>query len=181
MYNLALDEKTTPVMVYSRTKLIHGNLVTKKEVRVNIWLRMREMKGVIRLLKTEVLLFGGPTPQSLKYNEYFFPVERIIGFHLAPPAAEPLDYDSATANLSMQEVDMLLGVFKLKGKVLISRQTDFVSLIERSENTWFSVYDAAISNPFIPQMPPIHTPMLLVNPAEASFGMLDDSQIGVQP
>jgi hypothetical protein len=171
MYNLTSDEKTTPVMVYSRTKLIHGNLITKKEVRVNIWLRMREMKGVIHLLDTEVLMFGGSPPQSFKYNEYFFPVERIIGFHLALPAVEPLDYDPTAASLSMHDVDLLMGVFLLKGKVLISRQTDLVALIERSEKSWFSVYEAAISNPFTPQMPTIHTPMILVNPAEVSFGL----------
>lgn len=72
MYNLTSDEKTTSVMVYSRNKLIHGNLVTKKEVRVNIWLRMQDMKGYLHLLETEVLLFGGASPYSLKFNEYFW-------------------------------------------------------------------------------------------------------------
>jgi hypothetical protein len=171
MYNLTSDEKTTSVMVYSRNKLIHGNLVTKKEVRVNIWLRMQDMKGYLHLLETEVLLFGGASPHSLKFNEYFFPVDRIIGYHLASPAEEPLDYDPQVVNRSMLDVELLMGVFTLKAKVLMSVQIDFGAMIERAQSTWFSVYDAAINNPFLTQMPTIHTPMLLVNPAEVSFGL----------
>jgi hypothetical protein len=171
MYNLPPDEKTTPVIVYSRTKLIHGNLVTKKEVRVNIWLRMREMKGIIHLLDTEVLLFGGPVPKSIKYNEYFFPVERIIGFHLAPSASEPLDYIAVEGNRSMLDVELIMGVFIIKGKALISTQSDFTAMIERTENSWFSVYDATIGNPLVPQMPALQTPMLLVNTGQVSFGI----------
>ena len=171
MYTLTPDEKTTPVMVYSRNKLIHGSLVTKKEVRVNIWLRMQDMKGYLHLLDTEVLLFGGAPPHSIKFNEYFFPVDRIIGYHIAPPAAEPLDYDPEVANRSMLDVELLMGVFIVKGKVLMSVQIDFGAMIERAQSTWFSVYDAVISNPFLTQMPTIPTPMLLVNPAEVSFGL----------
>ena len=158
-------------MVYSRNKLIHGNLVTKKEVRVNIWLRMQDMKGYLHLLDTEVLLFGGGSPHSLKFNEYFFPVDRIIGYHLASPAEEPLDYDPQVVNRTMLDVELLMGVFTLKAKVLMSVQIDFGTMIEHAQSTWFSVYDAAITNPFLTQMPTIHTPMLLVNPGEVSFGL----------
>jgi hypothetical protein len=158
-------------MVYSRNKLIHGDLVTKKEVRVNIWIRMQGLPEYIHLLKTEVLFFGSGAPRSLRYNEYFFPIERIIGFHLAPPAEERLDYDPEMANRTLLDVEMVLGRFLLKGKVLISTHTDFAAMLELSHSTWFSVYDADISNPFLPQMPTIHVAMLLVNPTQVSFGL----------
>lgn len=170
MYTLTPDEKTTTVMVYSRTKLIHGNLVTKKEARVNIWLRMQEMKGNLHLLNSEVLLFSGPSSKAVSYNEYFFPIERIFGFHLTMPGTEPLDFDPSVENRSMIDVNLIMGIFIIKGKVRISAQTDFGSMIERSHNTWFSVYDASIDNPFLPEMPTIHTAMLLVNPTQVSFG-----------
>jgi len=168
MYTLTDEEKMTTVMVYSRNKLIHGNLVTKKNVRVNIWLRMQDLPNYLHLLKTEVLIFGGAAPQSLAYEEYFFPVERVIGFHLAPPASEPLDYDTSELNRSMVDVNIILGMFALKGKVRAS--TDFGSTLEISHSNWLSVYDAQISNPLTPQMPTILTPMLLVNPKQVSFG-----------
>ncbi len=158
-------------MVYSQNKLIHGDLVTKSEVRINVWLRMQALPDYVHLLKTDVLFLRGASPKSLKYNEYFFPIERIIGFHLAPPAEEPLDYDPEEANRTVLDVDLMLGVFMIKGKVRISTQSDFATMIERSHSTWFSVYDADISNPSLPQMPTIHVPMLLVNPKQVSFGL----------
>ena len=94
------------MIVYSRNKLIHGNLVTKKEVRINIWLRMQPSPDYLHLVNTDVLFLGGADPKSLKYNEYFFPVQRILGFHLAPPAEEPLDYDPEEVNRTMLAVEL---------------------------------------------------------------------------
>lgn len=171
MYTLAPDEKTSTVMVYSRNKLIRGDLVTKGNVRVGIWLRTQGVPNYIHMLRAQVLLFGGAPPKSLAYDELFFPTERIIGFHLAPPAADPPDYDSGEVNRTMLDVNLILGVFMLKGKVRISTHADLATSIEMSHAGWLSVYEAEISNPFIPQMPAIKVPMLLVNPKQVSFGL----------
>ncbi len=170
MYTLAPDEKATTVMVYSRNKLIRGDLVTKKDVRVSIWPRMQNTGNYIHFLNADVLFFGGEPPKSLTYGEYFFPAERMIGFHLAPPASDPLDYDPEVANRATVDVDMILGAFMLKGKVRTSTQIDFAANLEMSHMTWLSVYDADIMNPFLPKMPTIHVSMLLVNPSQVSFG-----------
>jgi hypothetical protein len=34
-----------------------------------------------------------------------------------------------------------------------------------------SVYDGEIANPYLPQMPPIKVPMLLVNPQQVAFAI----------
>ncbi len=171
MYTLAPDEKASTVMVYSRNKLIHGDLVTKTNIRVSIWLRTQGVPNYVHLLKPQVLLFGGMPPKSLTYDELFFPAERIIGFHLAPPASEPLDYDPDEANRVMLDVNLVLGVFMLKGRVRVSTHADLATSIEVAHVGWLSVYDAEISNPFIPQMPAIKVPMLLVKPTQVSFGL----------
>ncbi len=171
MYTLAPDEKATAVMVYSRAKLIHGDLVTKNNLRVNIWLRTQGVPNYIHLLKTQVLFLDGASPKSLAYNEYFFPTERIIAFHLAPPNSEPLDYDPDEANRAMMEVNMFLGAFLLKGKLRVSTHTDFATSIEVSHMNWLSVYDAEINNLLVPQMPAIRVSMLLVDPRQVSFGL----------
>ncbi|MBI3738866.1 MAG: hypothetical protein HY258_07450 [Chloroflexi bacterium] len=171
MYTLAPDEKISTVMVYSRNKLIHGDIVTKNNVRVSIWLRTQGVPNYVHLLKPQVLLFGGSPAKSLTYNELFFPAERIIGFHLAPPASDPLDYDPDEANRIMLDVNLILGVFMLKGKVRVSTHADLATSIEVAHVGWLSVYDAEISNPFVPQMPAIKVPMLLVRPAQVSFGL----------
>jgi hypothetical protein len=169
MYTLTPDEKTTTVMVYSRNKLIHGDLVTKDNIRVSIWLRMQAVPNYFHLLKAEVLFFGGTPPKSLAYDEYFFPTERIIGFHIAPPASEPLDYDPTELNRTMVEIGLMLGVFLLKGKIRISTRTEFATSIEVMHMTWLSIYDAVITNPFLTQLPAIQVPMLLVSPNQVSF------------
>lgn len=170
MYTLAPDEKTTTVMVYSPNKLIRGELVTKQNVRVSLLPRMG-MPGYNHFLQTDVLFFGGEPPKSLSYAEYFFPTERIIGFHLAPPAVEPLDYDPDEENRIMLDVNMLLGSFMVTGKIRTSTHADLVTNLEAAHMTWLSVYFAEITSPFLPQLPAIHASMVLVKPTQVSFGL----------
>lgn len=171
MYTLALDQKTTTVVVYARNKLIHGDLVTLKDVRVGLWLRMQDLPNYLHMLNVEVLLLGGPAPQSLRYDEYYFPIERIIGFHVAPPAADLLDNDPDEGNRSMVEAEMILGTFLLRGNVRLSMQVDFAANLEVLHMTWLSVFDAEVSNLFYPALPHIRVPALLVSPRQASFGL----------
>ena len=171
MYTLAPNEKTTPVVVYARSKLIQGDLVTKENVRVSIWLRMQELPNYIHLLNAKILFFSGSSSKSLAYNEYYFPTERIIAFHLTPPASDPLDYEPDASDRTLVKVNMILGEFILKGKIQISTRADFATGLEVSHMTWLSVYEAEITNPFQPQIPVIHAPMLLVNPKLVSFGI----------
>jgi hypothetical protein len=171
MYTLALDEKTTTVLIYARNKLIHGDLVTPLDVRVGLWLRMQDLPNYLHLLNVEVLLLGGAAPQTLRYAEYYLPTERVIGFHLAPPAADLLDYDPDEANRSMVDAEIILGAFLLRGKVRLSMQVDFASNLQVLHMTWLSVYDAEISNLFFPDLPHFHVPAMLVSPRQASFGL----------
>ncbi len=170
VYTLGSDEKSTMVMLYSRNKLIHGEFVSKKDVRVSVWPRT-DMPGYMHLWNAEVLFLAGAPPMTLNYAEFFFPTERMIGFHLAPPSSEPLDYDESVGNRTMLPVDMVLGTFMLKGKIRISTRTDFAGMLELSHRTWISIYDAEITNPFMPVMPTIHVPMILVSPAQVSFAL----------
>jgi len=171
MYTPAQDEKVTKVMLYSRNKLIHGDLVTKESIRVSVWLRTQGVPNFVRLLKPEILFFGGTPPKSLTYNEYFFPKDRIIGFHIAPPNSDPPDYQADELNRQMVDVNLMLGAFILKGKLRISTHAEVATSIEVSTMTWLSVYEADIVNPFLPNMPTIHVPMLLIDPKQVSFGV----------
>jgi hypothetical protein len=66
---------------------------------------------------------------------------------------------------------VVLGTFMLKGTMRVSTQTNFASILEISHRGWISIYDADITNPFLPIMPTIHVPMILVSPAQVSFGL----------
>jgi hypothetical protein len=171
MYQLTPDEKTTTVMVYARNKLIHGDLITKQSVRVSILPRMQALSNFLHLLKAQIWFFGGGDPRLLAYEEYFFPVDRMIGLHLAPPAFDPPDYEADLANRGMSDLSMILGVFLVKGKIRVSTQVELGANLEQAYKSWLSVYDADISSPFLAQMPAVHVPMLLVSPGQASFGV----------
>jgi hypothetical protein len=171
MYNLGPNEKTSTVMFYSQNAFMRGDLVTRENVRVSIWLRTQGVPNYIHLLKAQVLLFSGTPPKSVAYSELYFPTTEIIAFHLAPPLTDPPDYDPNEANRTMTNVNLLLGAFVVKGKLRISTHTDLATSIEVGRASWLSVYDADIANPFLAQMPPIHVPMMLVRPDVMTFGL----------
>jgi hypothetical protein len=159
-------------MLYAHESVVRGEVVTKESVhRVNIWLRTDGAPKYMHLLKAQVLSFGGSPVKPLSYSELYFPTSQLIGFHTLPPTNEPLDYEENEANRMMQPVDILLGTFVMKGKIRISTQTEVGTSLEVARVAWMSVYDATITNPYLPQMPPMNISMVLVNPMHVAFGL----------
>ena len=158
-------------MLYTTNSLVRGELVTKDSARVSIWPRMQGQVHYIHVHKAQVLNFGGPLTKSIAYDEMYLPISQIIGFHLLPPAEEPLDYDLSEPNRAMHDVYIAMGNFSAKGKVRMSNHADFATSIEVAHAGWLSVYDAEITTQFVPQFPEFHAPMMLVNPMVVSFGV----------
>lgn len=172
MYVLRPDEKTTPVMLYTHDTVVRGDVVSKQTVlRMNIWLRTDGTPKYMHVLKPQVIVFGGTPVRPLTFSEIFFPTSRLIGFHTLPPTDEPLDYDPDEANRIFQEVKVMVGTFVVKGKIRISTQTELATSLEVARASWMSVYDAEIANPYLPQMPPMQVPVMLVNPEQVAFGV----------
>jgi hypothetical protein len=171
MRQLASDEKTATVMVYTLNMLARGEVITKENTRVSIWLRTQGVPNHLHILKPQVIMFGGVPPKSVALGEVFIPTTQVIGFHLAPPAQDPLDFDTTELNRVMQPVEVLLGSFIMKGKIRISTQTDIATSLDVMRMAWVSVYDADVANPYLPQFA-MHVPMLVVNPGQVSFGLL---------
>ena len=171
MYILRPDEKTTPVMLYSQHNVVRGEAVIKQSViRVSIWLRTDGAPRYIHVLKPQVLVFGGSPVKALTYSEIYFPTSEIIAFHTLPPSDEPVDYDSDEANRKMEVVELLVGTFVMKGNIRISTQTEVDNTLESARVSWMSVYDVWITNPYLPQMPALQVPMMLINPTHIAFG-----------
>lgn len=170
MYILKPNEKTTPVMLYTHDALVRGEAVTTQNVlRVNIWLRTDGAPKYIHVLKPQVIVFGGSPVKALTYSEIYFPTSRLIAFHTMTD--EPLDYEETEANRMMQDVEVLAGSFVMKGKIRISTQTELGANLEVARIAWMSLYDVAIANPYLPQMPALQVPMALVNPSHVAFAM----------
>jgi hypothetical protein len=172
MYILRPDERTTPVMLYTKESVVRGEVVTKESVhRVNIWLRTDGVPKYMHLLNAQVLVFGGGQVKPLSYTELYYPTGELAAFHTLPPTDEPLDYDPGEPNRMMEPVEMLVGTFVMKGNIRISTQTEVGVSLEVARVAWMSLYDAVITNPYLPQMPALQVPMVLVNPNHAAFGI----------
>ncbi len=172
MYVLRPDEKKTPIMLYTQDTLVRGEAVSKQSVlRVNIWLRTDGAPKYMHVLKPQVIVFGGTPVKPLTFTEIYFPTSQLIGFHTLPPTDEALDYDPHEANRVMQDIQVLMGTFVVKGKMRISAQTEITTSLEVARNNWMSIYDAEIANPYLPQMPPMMVPMMLVNPERVAYAV----------
>jgi hypothetical protein len=171
MYILRPDEKTSPVMLYTQNNVVRGEAVVKQNIpRLNIWLRTDGAPRYIHILKPQVLVFGGSPVKALSYAELYFPTSQVIAFHTLPPTDEPVDYDASETDRRMEVVDLIIGTFVMKGKIRISTHTEVDTSLESAVVTWMSVYDVSITNPYLPQMPALEVPMVLVNPSHVTFG-----------
>jgi len=173
MYILRPDEKTSPVMLYTLQSVVRGEAVVKQNVpRVNIWLRTDGAPRYIHVLQAQVLAFGGSPVKAASYSELYFPTSHVIAFHTLPPTDEPLDYDPSEGDRKMEAVDLLVGTFVMKGQIRISTHTEVDHTLESAVVSWMSVYDVSITNPYLPQMPALQVPMVLVNPSHIPFGFV---------
>jgi len=172
MYILRPDEKKTPIMLYTQDTLVRGEAVSKQSVlRVNIWLRTDGAPKYMHVLKPQVIVFGGTPVKPLTFTEIYFPTSQLIGYHTLPPTDEALDYDPNEANRVMQDIQVLMGTFVVKGKMRISAQTEITTSLEVARINWMSIYDAEIANPYLSQMPPMMVPMMLVNPERVAYAV----------
>jgi hypothetical protein len=171
MDDLSPDDKSTLVMVYTQTMLVRGEVVTKQAVRVSTWLRTQGVPEYIHLLKPTVLHFGSGGLKTQTHAEIFVPVSTVIAFHLVPPVTEELDYAADEMNRLMVPITALPGTFQFKGFLRISAVASLSTSIELVHSDWSSIYDVEITNPSMPQMQPIHVPMVLMNPKQISLAV----------
>ena len=171
MTNLSPDEKSTLVMTYTQNMLVRGEVVTRSGIRVSTWLRTQGVPEYIHLFKPTVLHFGSGVVKALTYTEVFVPVSTVIAFHLVPPVTEELDYAADETNRIMVPVTALPGTFQFKGYFRIATKATLSNSIELAHSDWSSIYNVDVTNPSMPQMQPIHVPMILMNPKQVSLAI----------
>ena len=171
MHTLAPDEKKTTVMVYSQNSAYRGDVITKLNVRVSIWLRMEGAPNYVHLLDPTVITFGGQSIKPTKYSEVYIPTSDVIGFHITPSFSESLDFEESELNRVMVPVSVLLGTFIINGKLRISTHTGLGTSLEVARTAWLSLYEADITNPSLQNMT-IKAAMMLVNPLKVGYALL---------
>ncbi len=171
MASLSPDDKSTLVMVYTQDMVVRGEVVTKQGVRVSTWLRTQGVPEYIHLFKPNLLQFGSGAVKSLAYAEIYVPVATVIAFHLVPPVTEELDYSADETNRVMVPATALPGTFLFKGFFRISEVASLSTSLELAHSSWLTIYNVDVTNPSMPQMPPIHVPMVLVDPKQISIAV----------
>ena len=171
MRELAPDEKLSTVFIYTQSSLIRGDIIFRESMRVSIWLRTQGVPNFIHVLKANIIQLAGSPPRTYTKEEAFVPTAEVIGFHLAPPARDPVDYDSTETNRRMLSIHALAGSFEIKSLLRVSTATDIAAGLDVLNTTWMSLYEAEISNPYVPQLN-LSVPMLLVRPNKVMIGLL---------
>lgn len=171
MRDLAPEEKLSTVFIYTQTSLIRGDIIFRENVRVSIWLRTQGVPNFIHVLKANIIQLAGSPPRTCAKEEIFVPTSEVIGFHLAPPAHDPLDFDASEANRRMMPVQALAGSFEIKALLRVSTATDVAASLDVMNTTWMSLYEGEITNPYVPQLN-LSVPMLLVRPSKVMIGLI---------
>jgi hypothetical protein len=171
-YQLEADDKVTPIMVYTITGMSHGELISKELVRVSTWLRSVAGITYITLYRAQSMtIAGGNTPQVASYSELHIPINQVVAYHILPPANEPLDYDPSEPHRKMESLIISFGPFRALGKLRLGETTNLATHLKTSRETYMSIYDVEVSNPSIPNMAAIKTPLMLVQPNLATFAV----------
>lgn len=164
MIELAADEKSTMVMIYTQNSLVRGEFITKEAIRVSILLRTDSAPRFLQVHNAQMIFFGSGPARPANYSEIYVPVSSVIAFHIAPPGQESLDYEADEKNREETIITASVGTFIFKGRVRFSAQSGLASSLQML-TSWMSMYDVEITNPALPQMPAIHVPMLVVHPS----------------
>jgi hypothetical protein len=171
LQNLAEDEKSTPVMVYTPSGLSWGQLVTKNSILPERLLVGATLPDFITLYNAQFTAAHGNTlSKPIKYDELHIPYGGILGFHLMPPQKAQLDYDPSELNRIMAPITIHVGAFRFFASFRISTQATIKTILDVTKSDFIIVYDAEISHPGNPNMKPIQVNLALVNRTSVIFG-----------
>ena len=156
------DENITSVMIYTHNMLAWGQVVTKKAIKLNTWLRTPALPQYILLYDAKLITYTGGIPRPQTFSELFLPSPQVVGFHLKPPVHEPVDYDPDEPMRKMLPTTALIGPFRFDGYLRMSTQTNLERFLDVTTETFTSMYDLQISQPSIPSIGVIKVPMGLI-------------------
>ncbi len=169
-YTLAEDEKAVQVMIYTLNSLFWGDVVVKSIIRVSTWLRTNIVPDWIPLYNAgSIVTTSGTAPRTNSFNELFVAVPQIIAFHLAPPAADPLDFDPTEPNRQMAPVNALIGTFQMKGSLRMAASSSLRRYLEVTRENYTPLYDVEISNLVLPAFGPVKVPFIMIRQGAAVF------------
>ena len=88
------DDKLVPTMIYTPQRLLWGRLITKKLIRVCIWLQTAMAPIYPGSCRCSGITFGaGQDTRNLRFPLLHVEKEQISAYHILPPADESPYFD----------------------------------------------------------------------------------------
>jgi hypothetical protein len=169
-YAVASDEKVIPVMVYTLTSVIRGDIVIKQTIRVSTWLRSAGSADYLFLHDAQVLFLGaGGHNIHTALAEFLVPSQQILALHVLPPTQEALDYDVSEPNRKIAPTSVFFGSFQIQCNLRMATTTNLATFLSTAKESFLTLYDGEITNQAIPNMNKIRAPMLYVRPGVVCF------------
>ena len=168
---IASDEKSVPVMAYSRSYLCWGTLIIKGQIKASTWLRADLAPEFIRILDAKIIFTTFPTEHinPISFPEINLPVEDIITFHITPPTRDAIDFDPSEPNWQMVPISIIAGSFIIRGSIRMPLQTNLSKYLEVTREIFTPVYDVSIHSLILPALGNIHVPFILVRKNFVAF------------
>ncbi|MDM8518443.1 hypothetical protein QUF64_00235 [Anaerolineales bacterium HSG6] len=175
-YDLAEDEKVTPVMAYTATSMFWGDAITKKMVRVGGWMRSDFSPLILELHNAQTLIFSANGPMTLSYPVIYLPYDTITAFHVMPGVEETLYYDPNEKKRVMLPVSAFIGQFRFEGKTRISEMTKVLTTLEIAKEDFLPVFEVEVSHPSLPPDGVIKVEFATVKRTLAVWGIPDSPE-----
>ncbi|HEY9087358.1 MAG TPA: hypothetical protein VIO36_04270 [Anaerolineaceae bacterium] len=163
------DEKVVPVMIYTSTSVVWGEMVVKEIVRVGTWLRTNTAPDDLCIFNGKVMVVSAGAPKAVSYSEIHVLVPNILAYHILPPAVEPLDYDVSEPNRKLEPMTAVVGSFRMDAKMRMATSADLRRYLEFTRETFTPLYEAEISNMVQPALAPMKVPYVMVRQATTLF------------
>ncbi len=155
LYRLGPDDLVFPLMVYTHNQLVWGETVTKKTIRFLTLMRTPMRPSYLVLYNAKVLPVGQKAP--LSFPVVHIPVAEALVVHPTPPEQEPYDYDAGEKNRKFEVVTLLVGDFRIDGKMRMSTRTNVTQALDVAKEPYMAIYDVSVSSLSAPDRSPLHT------------------------
>ncbi len=167
---VAEDEKTATVMIYSHQGIFWGDVVIKKVIRASTWLRTNAAPEVVQLLNARSLLTLYPgVPHPTFSKELLIFTNQVLAYHLMPPHQDPPDYDETEPNRSMFAVSARVGTFRFDGTMRLSSISNPYKYLTLTREAFTGLYNLEITNPVIPELGTFKVPFALVSQEQVIY------------
>ncbi len=157
------DEKASLVMLYTKTSILIGSVIIKKQFKTSTWLQTVAMPDFVTLHNCKMLESDPQSPPRFTaVREIHIPISQVNIFHLSPPEREDIELDMSAENMQTLNVRLSLGIFTIDGSIQISSKIKLSQYLDVTKEVFYSVYNATIQSPHNENLGKIKVPFAIV-------------------